>query len=211
MICCYCWPAVRSCVPDSRLSTNKKNCWPFVQILNVGNHWVTVCQQHIVATQYCKSVWFPVQVPRWKHLANFHVATGCSCCPSKNIEGPVDWHKEAGVRRWFWPFCHRVCSASVRGWLPGLCDWNQEATSARLRNRFQVGCMTSFLWIPVVSNTPVGNGVVRDITENVYCHCQIPSDNSRRMVECTGCKGWHHSECSCPGNKKSDAISACKH
>ena len=83
MLCCYCWPAVRLCVPGSPLSTNRKNCWPFVQILNVGNHWVTVCQQHIVATQYCNSAQFPVQVPRWKHLANFHVATGCSSWPWK--------------------------------------------------------------------------------------------------------------------------------
>ena len=166
---------------------------PFVQILNVaGNHWVTVT--NISAPSNTVKVYDSLydKYPDENTLPIFMRQLAALVAPDKLLKVRwMDVKKQVGGKD-----CGFFAIASAvhlcEGWLPELCDWDQAAMRDHLRKCLQVGSMTSF---PVVAKCRASTGIVHEITEKVYCHCKLPEDKSRFMVQCGKCKDWFHREC----------------
>ena len=167
--------------------------FPFVQIINVKNHWVTLSNfvmdimkpgiANLYDSLHRKNSEIPTIVKKVTASlmfmeGNTSITVQLPKCKQQNGSSDCGLFAIANATA----LCFRIN--------PSSCVWKQSKMRQHLASCISNGKMEMF---PHDICQP--KGIVHTTTFSVFCHCRLSYEEGDTMIECDRCKSWYHQEC----------------
>ena len=169
---------------------------PFVQVLNIGDHWVTATNRFSVDANTV--YWFDSL-----HGNNISPSTAMQLTSLLRRQMDTDndrdvitvLHRACPLQYTWSRLCgyyalaaaYAVCSGTD----PTGRDYDAQTMVDVIDQNLRIGRVDP---VPPASRGPARTRK-KQVVAKLHCHCQQPSTSSDRMIECSNCWTWYHVAC----------------
>ena len=198
------WQSTQFCKQADRFQKIMRS--PFIQILHLKNHWVTVSNVALRGNpDYMKD-----SVDIYDSGLSTHVSLETRkliCSFFKCEQDVMNFDLINSQKQENCNDCGLFAIASatelVFGVDPAICSWDCTRMRPHLLSCLEKGIMSRFPSIR--KRVSLGTRIrkpTKPSMEKIYCICRMPNEKGRSMIECEGCLKWFHHDCMSldPGN-----------